>query len=357
MGNNTFLVNDLVVYEDVCNSRCTYCITSTSDLKEKHKLMVNKNTYDNESLMARLDQITEALFNKTGARILKVSGGEIFLVKNILKFIEKHGCSYKRIQILTNGLLLNEELVENLSKIQNVCVQISIDGHTMEMNRYRVEKQKLQDKILSGLRLCQVYNIPVEINCVLTDANTDKIYTFAEYLTQYDHVILQPFPIRGTLRDKFYPKEEQIKAIEILIENYSKYEHVLLSRVYYEKLYEFMTRGKGTERCYIPFMIYQAFDDGVLTPCPNIWFKSLGNILYNEEETLDKLNTDSFYTVLKRSKHLLLQCQNCFTPWEILNLYLHEKVTIEDIRKIYLFNDPEIIKYLENMKDSIKINS
>lgn len=360
-----YLVSDFVIFEDVCNGQCKYCITGSSFFKENHetlrqndnlkfrnsKLREFDNTYsDGSRLRNNIDSIISSIKENADSFILKISGGEIFLIKGIVDFIEAVAKDFHRIQIITNGFLLQSSLIERLSKISNLSLQISMDGHNLELNRYRVRDSVLQNRLNNTIKECCSYNIPVEINCVITDANLDKLYEFADFLNQYDNVLFLPYLIRGSNREAFLPKREQISGLGAIIRDYEKYKNILPPKAYLEALYNFILDYSKGDKCYLPRLIYQCFDDGTLTPCSNIWFKSFGNILDNPKPVFNRLSEDSFYDVIDKHMKVLEHCRYCFTPWEIVNLYLDNRITEQEMRRIYLYDNDEIISYLNKQK-------
>lgn len=367
-----YLVNDLVAMEDVCNAKCSYCITGSSNFKDKHhlgyyedklefnleKLLDDENSYrDGKQLKERLDRVTEILKEETQPLILKLSGGEIFLIKGIEEFIKQQAPFYKRIQVLTNGTLLNKHLLKTFSEIPNFSLQISIDGHTLALNRLRTKSESLQKKICKVLELCHDYQIKLEINCVLTSTNVEGIYDFANYLKKYDNVLLLPYAVRGKFRERFFPKQNQLGALKRVTDNYEQFESILPPKVYLEELLSFLQTGERKMGCHLPGMIYQSFDDGIISPCPNIWYKSLGNILEDKKRTLANLKDDPFYDLLNRENVVLEQCKKCFTPWDLLNLFCKGKIDLSELSNIYLYSDPDILAYLENLKNQVGGNN
>lgn len=368
MSKNQFLVNDFVAMEDVCNANCSYCITASSNFKSKHdlkfcedklefhleKLLDDENSYNEGcQLKERIDQVTDLLFQGTNPHILKISGGEIFLIKDIQKYFEKMAPLYKRIQVLTNGTLLSRDILQGLHKIPNLSLQISMDGHTLELNNYRIKNEGAQKKICKVLELCAEYDIKTEINCVLTNRNIEGIYDFALYLQPYTNILLQPYPVRGKYKERFFPLKHQLDGFKKLLEDYDMFSHMLPPKVYLEELEMFLMSGKRRMGCYIPWAIYQSFDDGIISPCPNIWIKSFGNVLTDTEKTLAKIGNDPFYKLTARSQPVLEQCKCCFTPWDILNLFVKGTINIKDMSKIYLYNHPDTLKYLQEFAADI----
>lgn len=361
-----YLVNDLVVMEDVCNANCQYCLTSGSEFKEKHhlnmaddkpefhldKLKLEENIYrDGSRLKDNLKQLLDHLDRAISPYILKISGGEIFLVKGIMDFIREAATKYKRIQILTNGTLLTDEIIRELSKINNLSMQISLDGHAPELNRYRSSSTKVLQRIKENIRKCCVAGLNTEINCVLTDTNIEGIYSFAEYLSRYENVLFLPYPVRGPYIDKFIPAKTQLGELKRLIEDYTRFQCILPPRMYFEELYRYLQTGIIGSPCLVPQMILQSFDDGIISPCPNVWFISLGNMLKEEAQTIGKIERGQLPKIVMKRRSRVKECTNCFTPWEIINLYLRNKISDGELSAIFLYNDESILRFLKERKE------
>lgn len=354
---NKYLVNDFVVAEEYCNMNCSYCLTNISDFKEKHKNAEKRTKYilnykKNEKLRSKINNVSDVITTNFNVAILKISGGEILMVKEILEYIKIQAKNYKVVQLLTNGLLLNEQMLQELKKIDNICIQLSIDHHTPEGNAYRTKDKRLLSNILNNIDAIVKYGIPLEINCVLTDKNTMIINEFANYLLKYKNnkVMLFPFPVRGVNRDFFYPKAEQFIGIEKLIENYDKYKDIMAPKVYLEYLYNFLKIGQRDIRCVIPALTIGTFDDGTVTPCPNYWFSTLGNLLEeNMVDTVKKIGSDKIYRLLLNTNNKIKECRKCFTPWETLNLYFAGILSMDELCASPLYSFEGVREYLTDL--------
>lgn len=352
------LVNDLVIKETICNMNCAYCLTNTSSFNAN---IVNKMEKDclnytyGTKLYQNMDKVTNIIYKNFKPSILKISGGEILLINNIIDYIKKHCSNYKKIQILTNGLSLTIPFINELKSISNACLQISLDHHTLYGNFYRTNCNKFLKRILMNLDYAVSQNIPIEINCVLHDRNTPIIDEFAEYLLKYKNkVILLPFPVRGKIKDKFKINLDKLKGFERLINNYQKYQSILPPKIYLEYLYRFIYNGKREINCYLPLLSIGSFEDGTITPCPNYWFTSLGNVISeNEEYIIERISKNNIYKILCNRKHLVNECSNCFTPWEILNLYVDNQLTLNELKKIPSFAYDDINKDLDYIRSEI----
>lgn len=363
-----YLVNDMVVMEDVCNASCEYCLTSSSDFKDKHnldkvdnklkfrleKLKLLENQYTEGSrLYIALNRLIDRVDKSVNPYILKLSGGEIFLIKGIERFFEEVSKRYTRIQILTNGTRLNDNTIEMLSKIKNLSLQISLDGDTVDKNRYRSSSEVTLNQIKNAIKKCSQAGINIEINCVLTDINIEGLYSFAEYLCKLEHVLFLPYPVRGPLAKHYLPHKSQLSDFRKLIEDYERFYRILPPKAYLQELLEYLETGIISCSCLIPNVMLQSFDDGIVTPCPNIWFMSLGNILDSTKDVDNGLRRGQLSNIVRRKRSKLKECTNCFTPWELVNLYLKHKISDEELARIYLYNDRDILKFLSDKKREI----
>lgn len=360
------LVNDFVIREDICNSRCEYCLIGDSLLKEERRVekidgivrfdpkkIKEPLLYQSGApIKTRIDKVLNVMEDYIDASILKISGGEVFLIKNIIGLLEDRHTHYSNIQVLTNGTLLNQEVVEKLANIPNINVQFTIDGHAFEMNSYRVRTQNLQNRLLKNLDLLVEYKIPVEINCVLTNKNTENLDKFAEYLLRYEgKLILLPYPVRGTAKSKYFPLPAQLKGIERLIKNYTLYRGVLPPLIYLSTLLEYLVTRRRVLKCSLPLCMFQLFDDGIITPCVNMWTVILGNILNEESKPVfDKIGKEKIYNLMLTDEPSTPFCKQCFTPWDIINLYFQGEISVETLCKMPLYAREEIKGKLERLK-------
>ncbi|MCP4154847.1 MAG: radical SAM protein, partial [bacterium] len=360
----TLLIDDLVIAENYCNQKCTYCLTDTSEFKESHKtgthpVQLKKYHYSEETgadgLKSRLDKIDNAIAGRFNAKILKISGGEVFLVKNIETYILDATKKFDVVQVLTNGVLLNKTFLEKAAGT-NICLQVSLDHHTGAGNSYRTGSEKVLQKVLDNIGLIVAHNIPLEINCVLTDRNTGIIDEFAAYLNRYPgKVTLFPFPIRGKERERYYPTIEQTAGVQRLLDQFETYRSILPPRPYLRHLLDFLKTGKRNVRCSLPLLSVGIFDDGVLTPCPNVWLTDLGNLVTGDSQAvLDKVGKDKIYPLATSARNPITFCKTCFTPWEILNLYVEGSLTLDEAAETPLYGYPKIREILPLLKKSIK---
>jgi len=371
-----FLINDHVLFQRFCNLNCDYCYgfypkRIKFSKKEDGNLQLDNKNFDlfkeiysnfnqkkiNIGEIAKQTQKILA-FNRKHAKvkILKISGGgELFLFKKeaikLIKHLRKH---YRVLQILTNATLLDEKMLTDIKSFGNVHLQFSIDGIDIASNFARIKNLKLQERVISYLNKTCELEIPLEINCVVTKYNCTKIFEFAKYLSKFKKVLLVPRPIRGEPKRMFGPSKKQIKLFEQqFLKEYKKTKSVLPPNAYMEELLFLLKNNKRNSSCRIPCLVLSSFDNGDLNICTcNSRLGNFGNLTKGKEkDILQKI--ESFNLKFKKIKRIN-GCESCMNQYDILNLYLEDRVSDSELKRIPLYSDTQIFNYIKKFKAKIK---
>ncbi|MGJ3560817.1 radical SAM protein [Streptomyces sp. INA 01156] len=349
--------NDLVINEDSCNLSCTYCLTGQSNLKEGHSLQLifdppKRDDYaPTTELGKRINTVADQINDRFNLPLLKVTGGEIFLVRGIMDFLEEQSRHYEVLVLQTNGVLVTEEHLERMRSWGNVVLQISLDSHLYQGNSYRVQSESLHGKVLRSITRALDSGLPVEIYGVLNDRSVAELTEFAGWLNEFEHPPTFSVPrARPGLRP-FQDPAEQISHIEELAARYDEFSDILPPYPYFDRLLSFYREGKRTFRCHLPRLVVSSFSDGVITPCPNIWFSDMGNMLGDKAgQVLDKLGSSGLYRALLAPKPRLSACHGCFTPWDTLSMYFEDEITLDELCAAPTYAPPRIRGMIENAK-------
>lgn len=170
------LVTPIEVYLELtntCNLRCIYCY--------KKGLNIGAPKFFDENL---LPEILEDLHSVSPEPILFVlEGGEPLLHPNCIKLIKLIKKFNDPIDILTNGELLNSEIILNVSDCfdrANDEFQISLDGISEYALLNRGNNWK---KVFENIKMLNAFGIYPRINTVITKYNIREIIKFLEYLS------------------------------------------------------------------------------------------------------------------------------------------------------------------------------
>lgn len=344
------LANDLVVQEDNCNLSCKYCLTGQSNYKEGHldKLIFQpprkSDCGSGSSLRARIDSIIKTSTQQMGLPILKITGGEIFLVKGMMEMIEEISPRFATLVVQTNGVLVTQEYLERLSALGNICLQISLDGTSYEANAYRSNTRDLHEKIYSRLDRIFKFGIPTEIYCVLNDKSMPELENTLNELKQYgEHLSVFPFPVRGPDATEFQIKPEQSAVLRSVWERYESFQPIMPPKAYWRRLMRFYEEGGRNFSCHLPRFAFTTFDDGFVTSCPNIWFNKIGNIVTEEvTPVVNKIGNTPFHQLLLAPKPRLDACRGCFTPWDTLSMFMDGEISLDEICSTPMYGAPAV---------------
>jgi MoaA/NifB/PqqE/SkfB family radical SAM enzyme len=356
----SLLGNDLVVNEDSCNLSCEYCLTGQSNLKDDHRLQLifsppRRDTYaDGTELAGRIDKVADRLRTKFDLPLLKVTGGEIFVVRGIMDFLEAEAAKHEVLVVQTNAVLVKDEHLERLISWGNVVMQLSLDSHLFAGNSYRVQTSALHDKVVAAITRIVESGLPVEIYGVLNDRSVTELESFARWISALGaNIVFFPFPVRGPDAERFKVRPEQVGLIEEFVTKYDEFSGVLPPRAYFSRLLRFYHEGRRNFRCHLPRLVVSTFSDGVVTPCPNIWFSDMGNVLDDEAGSvspLDKIGNTGMYRALLAPKPRLNACHGCFTPWDTLSMYFEDEITLDELCAAPTYAPERIRQLLARMK-------
>lgn len=352
------LGNDFVINENNCNQACTYCLTSESQFKKDHlgkkifKKQIRDVYHPDSKLGHELHRIVERFDKRFDTPFIKISGGEIFLIKGVVDFISWLSKTHDVVVVQTNGLLLKEAVIHQLESIDNLVIQMSLDSCMFQGNSYRAQNQKHHQILLNRLDSLAKSKLPIEIYGVLHDRSIDDIQVFAEWLNRFDaDLVYFPYPVRGPNTEAFKVRPYQWKSIETLLSNYERYARILPPRRYLEKLLNFYEEDKRNFSCHLPRLVASTFNDGVLTACPNIWMVNLGNILTRDwQQTLEKVGDMKVYELLLAGTPRLKECHSCFTPWDILSLYIEDEITLHDLHCSPTYRQSSVTNRINEVK-------
>lgn len=361
----SLLGNDLVINENDCNLSCKYCLTGQSNLKQSHREQLifrppRRDAYGIATpLRNRVDTIIDRIAQNSGVPLLKITGGEIFLVANIIELIETAATRFPSVVVQTNASLIRPDHVKRLARLRNLTLQISLDSHIFEGNSLRVPRRDLHEKILSKIVVLLETGFPTEIYTVLNERSADHLLDFIDWLDGFaTDLQLFAFPIRGPESDRFAMRPDQISIIQTLADRRRRYERILPPKPYFDRLLRFFTNGERTFRCHLPRLVISSFSDGTVTACPNIWFSELGSVLSDGwQETMSTVGQTLLYRALLGPRPRLDACKRCYTPWDLLSMYIDDEISLDDLCRSPIYRAPEVRRYLAEAKARYKSSS
>ncbi len=166
-----------------CNLRCRYCFAQTGDFGMKRSLM------DSETARKAIDFVIEKSANRRNIEI-DFFGGEPLMawqtVKDAVEYAKEQGALHNknfRFTITTNGLLLNDEIIDYINQEMSNVV-LSIDG-----------RQEINDRMRPAINGGGSYDILLpKMQKLVQQRSRDKDYyvrgTYTAYNLDFCHDVL-----------------------------------------------------------------------------------------------------------------------------------------------------------------------
>ena len=133
------LFNDFVVQYMLCNFNCEYCINKLRPDKSsiwKKTDYYNSSTYEHRdlknfiysgTLKKNIDDAIDKSREIIDTPILRISGGEILMMKNVKDLLKSLSSKYEIVQIVTNGYFLDKGMIDFLKLIGNIHIMKRIE--------------------------------------------------------------------------------------------------------------------------------------------------------------------------------------------------------------------------------------
>jgi len=142
-----------------CNQKCIHCWNESG----KNIFIPNK----------KLEEIVRE-FRSSGGQKIKLTGGEPLQHPKFFEFLvysKKSGI--KNIELTTNGSLIDEKNIEDLSKYVDK-LNISLHGATEEVHN-RITQTQNYYKTIDAIRRCRLVGLDTTINFTVMDENESEI--------------------------------------------------------------------------------------------------------------------------------------------------------------------------------------
>jgi len=144
-----------------CNLECPYCYVGNDR---------NKTELSTDEWFKIIDQLPFYSFPT-------LVGGEPLLRKDFIKILERVSSkTFNKAHVITNGILLNQEIIDAFIKYKLLLLSVSLDGYKQNHDNNR-GKSGIFDKIISNLeQLNKEKKRPlVDIKTIVLEHNLDDL--------------------------------------------------------------------------------------------------------------------------------------------------------------------------------------
>ncbi|SPD73915.1 putative Radical SAM domain iron-sulfur cluster-binding oxidoreductase [uncultured Desulfobacterium sp.] len=283
-----------------CNLNCYGCYAGTHD-------KTDELTFDEVDRI--LTQASDA-----GTNFIILLGGEPFMVPWLLDMIERHPSL--AFQVYTNGLLIDDEKVERLSRLGNAAISVSVDGFEDETDRRR--GKGTYAKATALMRRLNEAGVIVGFSAMLSRRNFDTIYSdkFLDEMIAcgagYGWIPLALPQGRACVEPELILTEEQKKQIYDMVKK-ARFRKPIL-------LLDFYNDARITEGCSAGRITMHINANGDVEPCVLMPF-SKDNI--RKKSMVDILRSDFFEGLRDINRRYCNETQTClwvFKPKDVLDV-------------------------------------
>jgi len=247
---------------DRCNLRCQYCMPAHGiDLVHRKELLSFKEMY----------RITRVL-SELGVNKLRLTGGEPFVRKDFINFIESLSFNDKleEINITTNGALISSH-IDKLEGFKIKAVNLSMDSLQKEKFA-KITRRDVFDNVYDTFEKLEKSKLNLKLNVVVqSGVNTDEIIDFIELTRNKDIAVrfIEEMPFNGK-GQRDISDVWNFKKIQNHIKNHYADIEPILSKKSSTSINYRIPNFKGT------FGIIPAFTRTICNDCDRIRITSTG---------------------------------------------------------------------------------
>jgi radical SAM protein with 4Fe4S-binding SPASM domain len=173
-----------------CDLECRYCFNWESDKKQEETSLE----------YADICRIL-AVGREEGHRYLTITGGEPFLHKDIFKIIDyAHDLGYL-VNILTNGLYIDEQAALELRGKYRLRIRVSLEGADKDVHEYFRGKNTF-DRARNAIQLMVKNNIDVGIGFTVYEENLQEMEKAARLCIELGCAFIRFTPVVRLLKGK-----------------------------------------------------------------------------------------------------------------------------------------------------------
>ena len=308
-----------------CNLHCDYCFYA----HEMH----DRPDLSQKEWFTFFDEL-----GRLGVRTLTLSGGELFVRKDLFELIDYIIDRRMSYSILSNGTLVDERMIARLDekkrRLRLNSIQVSIDGSCAEIHD-KSRGAGCFKKAIRGLRLLKEAGFPVTSRVTINRHNVDDLDNIAALL-------LTDVGLSGFGTNDAMPMgagcdnqagitllpQQQVQAMKTLVRLEKEYNgriNATAGPLAKWKSYGEMEHAKATGEkvsrwqmgfltaCGCVFNKLAVHHDGIITPCNMLAGLELGRVNRDSITTIWKTHT--ILKALKDRRHITMQevpgCEDC----------------------------------------------
>ncbi len=204
-----------------CNLKCVHCYGSFGTTNKN-------NTMSIENWKSVIDNLID--LNCTEIQLI---GGEPMAYKGFWELLEyANKCGMKRIDVFTNGTLINEKNIKKL-KENNASVRVSLYGHTAKIHENVTGINNSFGKTQLALELLKKYNVPTSIAIIMMKENENELLNIKKYIKNLGYKYTGFDVIRPSCKNNII-NSHRVSNINLLEQRYNVYPKFTITKKQFE---------------------------------------------------------------------------------------------------------------------------
>ncbi len=154
-----------------CNLHCVHCLSNSGAEK--------KDELNTEECMRLIDELTSLKVFQ-----VNIGGGEPFIRKDFIDLLDYSHRKGLVTCVSTNGTLIDDSVSKKLASMDNLYLQVSLDGVDEETND-SIRGKGTYKKILSAMDSLASNGVDFSVNTVLTRINYEQLDSLRDLAGEY----------------------------------------------------------------------------------------------------------------------------------------------------------------------------
>lgn len=297
-------VNDYPVLSEIavtyrCNLSCEFCYVGDRKYDEL-------NTADTKKILFKI-------YNEAQVPSVSFTGGEPLLRSDICALVEYASKIGLWTNLITNGTLLNEEIVNELGKAGLSSAQVSLEGPNADIHDKITGVKGSFDATVKGIKLLIDAEIPVHTNTTVSKANLTYLQDMLLFvkslgLTRFSMNLLIPCGSASTKKSLWVSYSEIGKYI-LSLKHLADKEQIKF--LWYSPVpmcnFNPIAYGFGNKSCAAITGLLSIDPMGNILPCSS-WREPVGSLLKKSFKSIWESPMLSYF---KHGEYAPEQCHKC----------------------------------------------
>ncbi|WP_160691818.1 radical SAM protein [Clostridium sp. C2-6-12] len=293
-----------------CNKRCSHCYQGDYNGKE---FTIN-NLKEVVAQYLELLHEYNMMNNLNTKGQINITGGEPFIREDIWELLDvfKEYNKHFDFGVLTNGSLLNEEVVKRLKYYKPRIVQVSLDGSKETHDKIRGKNS--YNEVVKALKLLKKYNIYSLVSFTANDKNYKEFSKVVRIAKKYkaskvwtDRMV--PIGAGNTGEVKTLSKDQVVEYINIIRKEQNNLFNIFSkTKISGERSLQFLNGVSHSYKCSAGDGLIILLENGDVMPCRRLPIIA-GNIKGSSLKDI-YLNSEVFKNI-RKIKEIPKGCSGC----------------------------------------------